>query len=971
MNCVCFREIRVALVLLVFSAVMPGTPPSREYLHSQWRQVDGIPLTASALAQTRDGLLWLASPQGLIRFDGHFFRQGPQLRRGMRVAVLLGSKSEEALWIGTSQGLGRLKGQHLQYFTTSEGMPEGRVNAILEDRNGVIWVGSSGAASSGIAVIRPGASKPERFNVRLPAASVLALHQDRAGTYWVGTSAGLCRFGEGTAALTASSCELVAPGEILSLAEDERGGLLILNSGLGLQKWSGGTLTTLIRKNLLPVPYRMIRDRTGTVWIGTLGQGLMRLDPNASEPVRQATLTNDAVATLAQDTEGAIWVGTAGGLDRLALSKAHRWSTADGLSGNLATSILGTADGSVWLGTSGGGVNWIRSGQAARRALPSVERTTVMSLLEDRDRTIWLGTTRGLFTYSGGALSEVKLSASTLDRVFQLAQDTQGSVWAVDSKAGLLVAARGAPIRAYDTKPSEPIYSLLARSNGELWLGHFSGGITVRKPRGETVVHRPLPDGGAIQSIHETGPDTVWIGSEGGLARFERGTWTAWKTGRDLPAGGLHNLLSDRKSLWALSLAGLVRFDPASATGSAIAFSVYGLADGIETPRARGLVHPRLTQSTDGSLWISTEAGVLNVRPEELENYVPPKPFIDKVTVDGLVVAAGPDSLFRFRGRALAIEYTAPSLATRLGLGFRYRLDGVDRDWVDAGNSRRIVYSDLAAGRYRFAVQSYIDGRAKPSELVQLSFYNEPHFYQTWLFASLVAAAVAAMIYAVHRLRLRQIDRHFRVVMQERMRVTRELHDTVLQGFAAVVYKLEGASRHAEKRPELSQQLVAQALDLADHSLAEGRRALMFLRLPALESQSLPDALDGLGRELARPASVRFHFTMNGEQRQLRYDVEGMLYLIAKEALGNAVAHARASQITIVLEYSGSEVRLTVTDDGVGFDADALPERKDHLGMASMRERAEAVGGRLSLTSQPGKGVTVMVALPVSAKIDS
>jgi hypothetical protein len=474
-----------------------------------------------------------------------------------------------------------------------------------------------------------------------------------------------------------------------------------------------------------------------------------------------------------------------------------------------------------------------------------------------------------------------------------------------------------------------------------------------------------------VQAIYEDRTGTIWMGTGAGLSRFRNGSWTAWTARHGLPEGAVQAIIEDnRDGLWLATGNGLLRLATAELNqtpdGSPrhLTFAQYGRGDGLRLANTVGMTGPRLARSGDGRLWVRTEDGIAVVDPARIRsNPLPPPVVIEQILVDGRPVDINSASEIAFRGREMQIAYAGLSLTVPERVRFRYKLDGFDQTWTDAGTRRNVVYVNLPPGRYRFHVIACNNDGVWNTSGAGLEFRLAPYFYQTIWFAASCAGVLAMLIWGFHRLRVRRLVSRFRLVGQERARVTRELHDSLLQGFSGVVYQLEAAVRLFESNPDLSKERLEHAIDQADRSLGETRRTIMSMRLPALEDHTLPEALSATGAQLTKGTPSTFHLSVRGLVRQLRYDAQANIYLIGREAITNAVNHAEARRIHAEMMYSEGEVRLTVEDDGAGFDPEAAMEKKDHWGVAGMRERANQIGASFTLESALGKGTKIGVSV--------
>jgi signal transduction histidine kinase len=319
------------------------------------------------------------------------------------------------------------------------------------------------------------------------------------------------------------------------------------------------------------------------------------------------------------------------------------------------------------------------------------------------------------------------------------------------------------------------------------------------------------------------------------------------------------------------------------------------------------------------------------------------------------------------RGRSIEVEYTALSLTLPETVRFRYMLEPVNHAWVDAGITRRMAYANLQPGKYRFRVTACNNDGEWNFSGAALAFTIEPRFYQTWwFFGACIAGSIAIAVligWGLHHSRIRRLRNRFQLILQERSRLTRDLHDTLLQGFAGVVYQLEAASRQMANEPELGRARLSKALEQADQSLFEARQALSSMRLPALEGRSLAEALQAAGEQITVDTPIRFELTVRGRARELSYELQACLFSIGREAMTNAATHGQPGRIALVLAYGADTVSLTVRDTGIGFDLPAAESKRDHWGLAGMQERARHAGGSLKIESSPGSGATVEVTV--------
>ena len=977
--------VRHALVTL--AAIMVASPvqalnPSlsvRQYLHTSWTQEEGSALPPiQALTQTSDGYLWLGTGKGLMRFDGmRFVEWSPTSGLGFPSLDIrcLRPASGGGLWVGTESGVCRVERGKIVRYPSVDSMPCRLITSMVEDRSGNLWMINPCPTTTNLLRLSPSGNL-RIYDTRdgLPVDPISALFQDRGGMIWVGTSHAICTWSPGVQA----GCSNTTPVDVFSIAEDGRGGLVIADGkrkqAFRISKGHEEPLSLAAPGSALFTPGAMVCDADGNLWVGTLGQGVLRLAQRTVEQfTRNDGLSSNVVAGLLQDHEGDIWVATARGIDRFRDPKVQLLSSQNGLSNDLVNAVTGTHDGTVWIGTAGG-LDQLANGQVSQfdsaSGLPS---GSIISLFEDSTRHLWVGTTRGLAVESKGHFLEVlTTSKEHLGRVFNIGGDASGTVWVVDSARGLFAIHRNLanPINRPELNTHD-IYSFLVRRNGDIWLGHHGGGVSVISD--DRVIHYRVKDGiaaGPVRALFEDRNSAVWIGTSSGLSVLQNGRWSSWTSNQGLPEGGVQSIIEDDAGcFWLLTPAGILRMSqtPLLTPTKLPSFLLFGRTEGVRLLNGGSMSNPRLAKAVSGTLWFCTEDGIAVIDPARVKtNNVAPPVVIEQLVVDGKPVDITSRGQVSFRGQEVQIGFTGLSLMVPERVRFRYRMYDLDRDWTEAGARRSVTFAHLPPGRYRFKVLASNSDGVWNDQGTELSLHNEPYFYQTDWFAFLCATVATAAVWFSYRLRIQRVVSRYQLIVTERARVSRELHDSLLQGFAGVVYLLEAASRQFDADPGASKKRLEQALDNADQSLREARQMITNMRLPALENRTLAEALKTTLTEMARDMHVSLQFEVRGRVRQTRYDLEANIFLIAREAVMNSLTHASATRIRSELNYGQRELHLIIEDNGSGFDTKAAMTKTGHFGFRGMRERARQIGATFSVESSPGRGTKIDVLVDLS-----
>ena len=967
----------LVLALMVASPLFSVNPALSigQYLHTSWTQEEGSALPpVQALAQTADGYLWLGTGKGLLRFDGmRFVEWSPSSGPALPSSGIscLRPASAGGLWVGTTAGVYRVNHGRVFRYPAIDKLPCGLVLAMSEDRLGRLWMLNGCPGANTIALLSPDGNL-RTFGTRdgLPDKPA-ALFQDRQGDLWIGTSSAICRWSPGSIAV----CSKDPAFDVFSIAEAGDGQPIIADGnrkqGFHFSNGQARPMGPRVADSLF-MRGAMLCDRDGNVWIGTVGQGLLRLRENKVDRfTRSEGLSSNSVSSLVEDLEGDIWIATARGVDRIRDPNVRLFSTLDGLSGDLINAVYGAQDGGMWIGTAGTGLNRLVGERVTRyTATAGLPNAIVFSLFEDAWHRLWVGTYTGLALRSGDRFVEVLTPGGQhLDRVCNIGGNHTGTVWVADSRRGLF-AIRGGVAHPVTVPPSASgdIYRLLAARNGAVWLGHYRGGVTVlSNGSAKQYGTRDGLGGGPVHAIYEDGEGAVWIGTGDGLSRFRDARWTTWTTAQGLPEGGVQGIVEDgADGLWLMTPAGVLRLSCSSLTGpeKTLPYVLYGRTEGLRLASNGSMANPRIARSRDGRLWVCTEDGVAVIDPSRVRsNPVPPPVAIEQVIADGKAFDAASPGEAVFRGHDLQISYTGISLMVPERVRFRYRMYGLDGGWTETA-TRNVTYVNLPPRRYRFQVIASNNDGVWNNTGAEVALRVDPYFYQTKSFALACVTATLLLIWLAHQLKMRRTVSRLQLIAAERVRFSRELHDSLLQGFSGVVYLLEAAARQFDAAPEVSKQRLERALDQADQSLREARQMIVSMRIPALENSTLPEALRATMAQMVSGVPVDFQFEVKGRERQGRYEVEANLFLIAREAVTNSLSHAAATRIRLELRYTDQWLRLSIQDDGTGFDPEMALRKSGHWGFRGMRERASHIGATFDVESAPGCGTRIDVAVP-------
>jgi signal transduction histidine kinase/ligand-binding sensor domain-containing protein len=998
------------------SALDPALDVS-QYAHTAWKVRDGFAKGAIfAIAQTPDGYLWLGTEFGLFRFDG--VRAVPwqppadeQLPNNFIQSLLVGR--DGALWIGTSRGLASWKDGKLTNYPELAGLG---IRAQLEDAEGTVWIAGYGLPAGKLCTAK--GPTIQCYGAGQFGQGVSGLYEDHKGNLWLSAATGLWRWAPGPPEHYTFPRGVV-PAE--SLIEDDNGALLI-GAPTGLKQLVGGKIKSYTLPDMSGQfnPVRILRSRDGGLWIGSL-QGLLHLHQGRVDVFKASDgLSADFVIPIFEDREGNVWVGTQDGLDRFREVAVPTISRNQGLSTSAAFSVQASADGSIWIGTADGLNRWengrvtlYRSGRPLGQSRQRDERDLsvsgrvreiansgltgdTQSLGQDARGRQWASTSNGVFYFEGGRF--VRIPGVPGGSTFSIAGEENGDVWISNFEHGLFHWTEGSAVQRipwarFGEKPGIAILPGRLQGGG-LWLGFSEGRGIAHLKDGQVRASYTAADGmgsGRVNDLRFGSGSALWVSTEGGLSRIEDGHIATLTSKNGLPCDAVHWSVGDGDhAFWLYMPCGLVRIARSeldawvSDPKRTIQTTVLDISDGVRSPAIAGGYPPTVTKSPDGKIWFLPRDGVSVIDPGHLPfNKVPPPVHIEQITadrktywqnLDGDVSSSQPKLPPLVRD--LTIDYSALSLVVPEKMRFRVKLEGWDRDWQDVGNRRQAFYSNLPPRKYRFRVMACNNSGVWNETGAFLDFSVAPAYYQTTWFRLSCVAAFLASLWVLYQLRLRQLAREFNAGLEarvnERTRIARELHDSLLQGFQGLIFRFQAAREFLPGRPNEATEALDIALKRADKVIVEGRDTVSDLRQSVMVGSDIGQALTALGEELAAQSDngsvpcVRV--LVEGKHRELDPVLRDEVYRIGREALRNAFRHARAQKIEAEITYGDSEFVFHVRDDGIGIAPEFANQgaRPGHWGLPGMRERAKNFGGKLEVWSETGAGTEIELTIPAA-----
>ena len=935
-----------------------------QYVQRIWQAPQGLSQTSILeVIQTSDGYIWLGTQNGVVRFDGVRFTPLPQME--------------------------------------AAGLGDAWVRQMVEDDSGNVWM---------VTGIDYRLIRVDKNEARVFPGGYSCVTKLLDGTAIACTEDGIAKLGSGEPQLIHAAAHF---GGRHIAACQSRDGTIWLGGGQLLTTYDGSQfLPRAIKSVPADMVIRTVECAADTVWVGT-GEGLVRI--RGKEEKLYTTrdgLAANVVLTLAKGANEILWVGTRDGYSRFAQGKFESFGYRDGLSQNAVYALYEDREGSLWVGT-GYGLNQFADGSATRftereglprenmgpvfqdragrlwagaldgglayldgnrfRPIKGTDSAKVIALTDTPDGALWAGTTNGLLRFQNGEVKAIYTLAQGLpsSHIRSLFSDRAGTLWVGTEKGPSILQTDHFVQMPSFIGMDLPVVGITQAGNGDMLVALERGGLwDVRgsKPRkidggGQT----PFMD---INAIFTDPQGVTWIGTNGsGLGILRNGVLTRIFYSDGLPDREVYGFLTDAKDrIWMAGSKGffwskrtdLLNF--VRGKGAKIRTASYLPQEGLRAIQATSGVQPVASNAGDGRLWFTTTRGLLAFELNAGVQHPPPPVAIEDVLVNGAeAVADGPLALGPGQVN-LALSYTALTFLRPQATQFRYMLEGFDRDWVQAGTRREAFYTNLPPGNFRFRVAACSDDFPCSEASSPLSLQIAPSFYGRAWFVPLLVLGLFGISWFVYRMRMRQVRSQFGLVLAERSRIARELHDTLIQGFSGITMQLQALTARLngpEQRATLEE-----IIREAGTCLQETRRSVAGLRAGVGASAGLGEAIASVARQVTDHPEVRLKLDLDDAHSELPAEVKYNLVCIAQEAITNCLKHAEARNIAVRLSQQNGKLRLSIEDDGKGLILQ--PRAEGHYGMVGMRERASQIGAHFSVDSTPGKGTAVTVLLPVT-----
>ena len=985
------------LILLGCVAAVPAAAAQQQYRFDSWTTDNGLPQnTVRDIVQTRDGYLWLTTFDGLVRFDGVRFTvfdksNTPAITNNRFTALY--EDTDGTLWAGAEQGeVVSYRGGVFTSHTPAEGFSSATIVAFMRPSNDelmIITAQGSFYRRAGKFVPAP----PEYSDDRMK------LYRGRSGAQWTINTTGAVAVRDGRTFRYPIKLDFAVAKDDVWPYEDSQGNLW-LGDRAGLYRLRDGQALRYTERDGLPPRVRLrpqCEDDDGGVWFATgalvkEGLGVVRFkDGRFTVYGSDAGLPVTSYNQIIKDREGSIWVATSSGLYHLRRGLITTFSTADGLANNEVYPLLQARNGSVWVGTNDGLSLW-RKGKFQSHPLNGF-KVIVQSLWEDNAGRLWVGLLRSLHCFENGRLKDLTPLMHGEAMPSAIREDQAGAVW-VATNRGLFKFVADKVVAHYTTKdglPSDDV-KVIHESIGEdgqrvLWVGTYGG---LARFKDDTFTAYTTADGltgNRVRSIYEDSDGALWVGTyDDGLSRFRDGQFFNYRTEQGLFNNGVFQILEDRRGyFWISCNKGIYRVsrrelnDLAEGRSARINSVAFGKQDGMLNTECNGGRQPAGLVADDGRLWFPTMGGVAVIDPEAAQlNPQPPPVMIEAVTLergqvdfrDGVSVAPGQDDL--------EINYTGLSLTKPEQVKFKYRLEGLDADWVDAGTRRVVYFPYLPPGSYRFRVIAANSDGVWNTEGAWLDVFVATPFYRAWWFITLIALSLAGIALLISLLISRQRFAAWRARQAaqeafarqllasqeaERQRIAAELHDSLGQNLLIVKnWALVGLNTLATGNP--AREHLTEISATTSLALDEVREIAHNLRPYQLERLGLTNTLEYMKRHVANSSDIEFTVELENVDGLLSPESEINFYRIVQELINNVIKHSAATETWLSIKRTAGGAQIICRDDGRGFDPVAAARAEQSgMGLSGMAERVRILGGRYTIESAPGAGAIVSITI--------
>lgn len=968
---------------LLFSALLwclfSNITLSAQYRFDSWTTDNGLPQgSVNSITQTHDGFLWFTTFGGLVRYDGlrfQVFNSGNTkgLKSGRFTQIT--EDHDKNLWIATeAQGLTRYKDGIFTTFSTENGLSGNLINR-MEDKTSQNFL-----LNSGNTLLQ---WNGENFVSYLPAEgepTTNIMQRKSNGAIWYLEDSHLRKFENGKITV-----DFKPNFTVHRSFEDSQGRVWIAGNQNELFMLKDGKLLTYTEKDGFPRCrfITVIEDQRGRILFATPLGLLIFEDGKFSHFTTKDGLIDNGLTSLLQDHEGTIWMGTIGGLSRLTEAIITPYSTKNGLANDNVYSIFQDRHGKIWIG-SWNGLTTYENGifhDAGKQF--GLANDNIVAIYEDRDDYLWISTWSGkIIKTKNNQFTTLPPNPQIGEHIRAIYQDRTGNMWFGTNKG--LVQLKNDEIKTFDAQNGllgKAVYVIYEDNSGQLWIGTDAGLTKYQNGLFTPFKEESGISENIVRSIYEDKEGTLWIGMyDSGLYRYREGKFTHYNTENGLFDNGVFQIIEDQnENFWISCNLGIYRVKKAELNDLAenrlqkITSVPYNKRDGMLNSECNGGSQPAGIMTQSGQIWFPTQKGIAVIDPKKIPlNNQPPPVVIESLIVDTKSVNTYLPVKIQPEQTNLEIHYSGLSFINPELVKFKYKLDGLDSDWIDAGSRRTAYYTHLPPGKYRFNVLAANRDGVWNDQGANLEITVLPPFWRTWWFSVLVVFTMVGFAYAYYRHRTMKLEKERAAQQffsqqliesqeQERRRIAAELHDGIGQSLVI----LKNRATISLNTPEDHERLLAQMEEISDGTstvISEVRGIARNLHPFQIDLLGLTTALKTMIDEAMEVSDIKFTHTIDEIDGFLSKEAEINLYRIVQEAVNNVIKHSNATITNISLNKNEQTLDLIIEDNGKGFSFDSQNQERG-FGLIGISERANMLNAQLEFKSSPENGTTIYLQI--------